>query len=166
MHVNNYGGEGGARLSKVLVDDGFGLGSIIIIFWMIMLSLKLLTNSRVGKFKTLNFTIKCLIAIVTLSLILGLLTIGLDFPFNPGGAHGRFVNQVIIDYIGWAGAALLSLFMLVLFVVICLNDLIQWIIRKKRQHDTRKAALRAEEEAEAAVAGSWKRLRSANGPRR
>lgn len=150
----------------MLVDDGFGLGSIIIIFWMIMLSLKLLTNSRVGKFKTLNFTIKCLIAIVTLSLILGLLTIGLDFPFNPGGAHGRFVNQVIIDYIGWAGAALLSLFMLVLFVVICLNDLIQWIIRKKRQHDTRKAALRAEEEAEAAVAGSWKRLRSANGPRR
>lgn len=150
VHVNNYGGEGGARLSKVLVDDGFGLGSIIIIFWMIMLSLKLLTNSRVGKFKTLNFTIKCLIAIVTLSLILGLLTIGLDFPFNPGGAHGRFVNQVIIDYIGWAGAALLSLFMLVLFVVICLNDLIQWIIRKKRQHDTRKAALRAEEEAEAA----------------
>lgn len=150
VHVDNYGGEGGARLSQILIDDGFGFGSLVIIFWLFMVSLKLLTNSRLGRFKTLNFTIKCLIALITVSLIIGLLTIGLDVPFNLGGAHGRYVNQAIIDFIGWAGAALLCIFMLVLFVTICLRDVVKWCIRKKRQRDAVRAARRAEMEAEQA----------------
>lgn len=150
VHVDNYGGEGGARLSKILIDDGFGLGSIIIIFWLMMVSLKLLANSRLGRFKTLNFTIKCMIALITASLIIGLLTIGLDVPFNLGGAHGRYVNQAIIDFIGWAGAVLLCVFMLAVFVIICMRDVVKWIIRKKRERDAVRAARRAEIEAEQA----------------
>ncbi len=149
-HVTNYGGEGGARLSEILIDEGFGIGSVVIIFWMVMVSLKLLTNNKFGHFRTLNFTIKCLIALITVSLIVGLLTIGLDVPFNLGGAHGRYVNQAIIDFIGWAGAALLCLFMLTLFVAICLNDVIRWIIKKKKERDAVKAELRAQKEAELA----------------
>lgn len=149
-HVDNYGGEGGARLSEILIDDGFGFGSLVIIFWLMMVSLKLLTNSRLGRFKTLNFTIKCLIALITVSLIIGLLTIGLDVPFNLGGAHGRYVNQAIIDFIGWAGAALLCVFMLAMFVIICMRDVVKWIIRKKRERDAVRSARRAEIEAEQA----------------
>lgn len=148
VHVDNYGGEGGARLSQILIDDGFGFGSLVIIFWLLMVSLKMLTNSRLGRFRTLNFTIKCLIALITISLIIGLLTIGLDVPFNLGGAHGRYVNQAIIDFIGWAGAALLCIFMLVMFVTICLRDVVKWCIKKKRQRDAVRAARRAEMEAE------------------
>lgn len=147
-HVSNIGGEGGARLSQLLVNDTFGLGSVIIAFWLLMISLKLLTNSHVGKFKTVNFTIKCIVALLTTSLIIGLVTIGLDLPFNLGGAHGRFVNQEIIDFIGWIGAAILSIFMLALFVAICLNDVVKWLIKKKHERDARKAELAAIREQE------------------
>lgn len=146
----NYGGEGGARLSELLVNEGFGIGAFIIIFWLIALSLKLLTKAKAIRFKTINFTIKCLIALITVSLIIGLLTIGLDVPFNLGGAHGRYVNQLIIDYIGWGGAILLCLFMVTLFIGICLNDFVQWIIRKRKARAAilaEKRALREEEEA-------------------
>lgn len=149
-HVKNNGGEGGARLSEIIIDEGFGLASVVIVFWLVMISLKMLTNGKTGHFKTVNFTIKSLIALITVSLIIGLITIGLDVPFNLGGAHGRYVNQAIIDYIGYAGAALLSLFMLILFVMICLNDIVRWIIKKKRQHDARLAEKRALQEAEQA----------------
>jgi S-DNA-T family DNA segregation ATPase FtsK/SpoIIIE len=147
--VSNLGGEGGARLAKTLVNDTFGVGSVIIVFWLFMISMKLITNSHFGKFKVINFTIKCIVALVTTSLIVGLLTIGLDLPFNLGGAHGRFVNQEIIDFIGWIGAAILSIFMLAVFVGICLNDVVKWVLKKKHERDLRKAeeaALREEEE--------------------
>ncbi len=146
--VHNLGGEAGARLTNLLVNESFGIASLVIVFWMVMLALKLLTNSRFVRFKTINFTIKCLIALITTSLIIGLLTIGFDTPFNLGGAHGRYINQLIIDFIGWAGAGLLSLFMLILFVMICLNDIVQWFLRKKKERNQRRAAEEAQRQAE------------------
>lgn len=166
VHVDNYGGEGGARLSQILIDDGFGFGSLVIIFWLLMVSLKMLTNSRLGRFRTLNFTIKCLIALITISLIIGLLTIGLDVPFNLGGAHGRYVNQAIIDFIGWAGAALLCIFMLVMFVTICLRDVVKWCIKKNASAmpSVRPAAPRWRPSMPASA--RWRRCRPARWPRR
>jgi S-DNA-T family DNA segregation ATPase FtsK/SpoIIIE len=147
--IVNPTGEGGARISSVLVSDGFGLGAIVIVFWLVMVGLKLLTNSRKPRFKVVNFTIKCLIALITISLIIGLCTISLDAPFNLGGNHGRYVNQFIIDFIGWVGAVLLCVFMIAIFIGICLNDVVQWCLRKKRERDAikaRKAELKALEE--------------------
>jgi len=56
--IVNPTGEGGARISSVLVSDGFGLGAVVIVFWLVMVGLKLLTNSRKPRFKIVNFTIK------------------------------------------------------------------------------------------------------------
>lgn len=146
-NIHNLGGEGGARLSELLVNDAFGVSSLVIAFWLMMVGLKLVTNSRLGKFKTVNFTSKCIVALLTFSLIVGLLTIGIDTSFNLGGNYGRFVNQEIIDFIGWIGAAILSIFMLSLFVGICMSDVVKWFVKKKHERDARRAAeLEAEEE--------------------
>lgn len=145
QNIANAAGEGGARISEFLINECFGLGSAVIILWLIAMSMKLLTG--VPKFKSVNFTIKALVALITVSLIIGLMTIGLHSPANWGGYHGRYVNEFIISFFGWTGAVILCLFLISCFVVICLRDFINWIIRIKRRHDEKK---RIEEEKRAA----------------
>lgn len=129
--VGNSGGEGGARLSELLINESFGLGSFVLIVWMIAISLKLLSGRP--RFKTVNFTIKCLVALITVSLIIGLLTISLDSGVNWGGYHGRYVNEFVVGFAGWSGAVILCLVLVATFFVICLRDFVNWILRKRAQ---------------------------------
>ncbi len=143
--VGNAGGEGGARLSELLINESFGVGSFVVILWLIAISLKLLAGKP--RFKTVNFTIKCLVALITLSLIVGLLTIGFNSGVNWGGYHGRYVNEFIVKFIGWSGAWILCLALVATFFVICLRDFVNWILRKKAQLDEKRrqaAELKAE----------------------
>lgn len=150
-NIANPGGEGGARLAEMVINQGFGIGSLVIILWLGAICLKLLIGRP--KFKTLDFTIKCFVGLITLSLVIGLLTYTLQTSVNWGGYHGTYVNEFIINFIGPLGAILLSVFMIALFVIICLNDLIKWIIKvrkiraeKRRIEEEEKATRLAKEE--------------------
>lgn len=148
--VANKGGEGGARLSEFFINGGFGLGAFVLIIWLTCISLKLLINKP--RFKTLDFTIKCLIGFVTLSLIIGLFTIGSNTTINWGGYHGRYVNEWIIGFLGWWGAVVLCMVMVAIFVVICMRDVIKWILAKKAILDEKRRIImekRAREKAKA-----------------
>lgn len=134
--VGNAGGEGGARLSEFLINEGFGLGSFVIIIWLIGMTLKLLVGQP--KFKSVDFTIKCMVALITVSLIVGLATIAVSTSVNWGGYHGRYVNEFIIHFVGWTGAGLLCIFLVALFVVICLRDLVNWIMKLKYKRDEKR----------------------------
>ena len=135
--IDNPAGEGGARLSELLINQSFGLASGVIIVWLVALALK---SFGVLRFKTVNFTIKCLVALITTSLIIGLLTIALDSSFYWGGVHGYLINERIIHYIGWLGAAMLSLLLLVVFFVICLYDIYKYFRRlAQRRREAREA---------------------------
>lgn len=145
--IGNAAGEGGARLSEFLINESFGLGSLVIIVWLICLSLKLLIGRP--KFKSVNFTVKCIVALITVSLIIGLLTLGFNSPVNWGGYHGRYVNEFLIHFLGWTGAVILCLLSLAIFIVICLRDVVNWVIRKKNEIMERRrvaAELKAERE--------------------
>lgn len=142
--VANPGGEGGARLSEFLINEGFGIGSMVIIIWLGALSLKLLIGRP--RFRTLDFTIKCLVALITVSLIIGLVTYSMHTSVNWGGYHGTYVNEFIISFIGGIGAVLLSIFMIAVFVVICMRDLVNWIIRVRKVR-AEKRRIEAEERA-------------------
>lgn len=143
--ANNAGGEGGARISEFLINECFGLGSLVIVVWFVAMSLKMLIGRP--RFKSVNFTIKCIIALLTVSLIIGLITIGAHSQVNWGGYHGRYVNEFIIGFVGWTGAVLLSMFMVAVFVMICLRDLIIWLRGIYLKRKARKQAM-AEERAE------------------
>lgn len=151
-HISNSGGEGGARISEFLINECFGLGSFVIIFWLCAMALKLLVGRP--RFKSVDFTIKSTVALITVSLIVGLLTISMHTSVNWGGYHGRYVNEFVIHFLGGIGAVILCLFFICLFVVICLRDLINWIIRMRRKYAERrriaaeKEALRLERERE------------------
>lgn len=145
--VNNAGGEGGARLSELLINESFGLGSFVIIIWLGAIALKLLCGKP--HFKTVNFTIKCIVALITISLIVGLLTISFAHGVNWGGYHGRYVNEFIIGFVGWTGAVILCLALVAIFFVICLRDFVNWILRKRAEIMEKRrvaAELKAERE--------------------
>lgn len=145
--VNNSGGEGGARLSEILINESFGLGSFVIILWIGAIALKLLCGWP--KFKTVNYTIKCIVALITVSLIIGLLTLSFNSVVNWGGYHGRYVNEFIIGFFGWTGAVILCLALVATFFVICLRDFVNWILRKRAELAEKRriaAELKAERE--------------------
>lgn len=150
--IANAAGEGGARLAEFLINECFGLGSLVIVLWLGAMALKLLVGKP--RFKSVDFTIKSLVALVTVSLIIGLVTIGLLSPVNWGGYHGRYVNEFIIHFLGWTGAVILCIFLIACFFVICLRDFINWIIRLKRKRDEKrkieeeKKAIRLQRERE------------------
>lgn len=144
--VANAGGEGGARLSEFFINAGFGLSAFVLVIWLTCVALKLLTGRP--KIRILDFTLKCLIGFIALSLIIGLITIGSNTAVNWGGYHGRYVNEWIIGFFGWWGAVILSLVMASLFVVICMRDVIIWILSKKRAFDERRRQRREELERE------------------
>ena len=148
--IANKAGEGGARISEFLINECFGLGSFVIIFWLAAMTMKQLAGKP--KFKSVDFTIKSLVALITVSLIVGLLTISLHSPVNWGGYHGRYVNEFVIHFLGLTGAVILCIFMLSAFVVICMRDFINWVIRmrnnyleKKRKREEKLALQRKRE---------------------
>lgn len=140
VQVENPAGEGGARLSELLINESFGLASGIIILWLFALSLKCFGAL---KFRTVNFTIKCMVALITTSLIVGLLNNALESHFMWGGAHGYFVNERVIHYVGWVGAVLLCIFLCAVFFIICLFDIYKYF---KRIADRRRKEKEAKEE--------------------
>lgn len=143
--VGNDAGKGGAWITEMLINQGFGVGALVIVVWLVCLSLKLLIGYP--KFRTLDFTIKSLIAFISLSVVVGMLSIGLDTEVNWGGFHGRYINEIIYQYIGWSGAMILSVVLVAIFIVICLRDAIKWILKKKHAYDEKR---RMQREAEAA----------------
>lgn len=143
--VANAAGEGGARLSEFLINEFFGVGSFVIIVWLFAIGLRLISGKP--RFKTVNFTIKCLVALITLSLIVGLFTLGLQTSVNWGGYHGRYVNEFIIHFLGWSGAVILCIFMVCCFVGICLRDIVKWLLKKKAQFAEKRRIRREEDEA-------------------
>ncbi|MDE6696944.1 MAG: DNA translocase FtsK [Muribaculaceae bacterium] len=149
--VGNDAGEGGARITELLFNQGFGVGSFVVVVWLLCISMKLLIGYP--KFRILDFTLKSLIAFITLSVVIGMLSLGLDTDVNWGGYHGRYINEIIYHYIGWSGAIIISIVLVAIFVVICLRDAIKWILKKKRAYDEkrrmmREAQLEAEEKEE------------------
>ncbi|MDE6018019.1 MAG: DNA translocase FtsK [Muribaculaceae bacterium] len=144
LQVDNYAGVGGAHFTELLFNQGFGVGAFVIVVWLILMSMRLLIGKP--KFKILDFTIKSLIAFITLSVVVGMLSIGLDTDVNWGGFHGRYVNEIIYRYIGWSGAIIISIVLVAIFVVICLRDAIKWIIKKKRAYDEKRKQFKEVEE--------------------
>lgn len=138
--VENSGGEGGARVSDFLINGCFGVGAFVIIVWLFVLSMKLLVGKP--RFKTVDFTIKSLVALISISVFGGVLTVATGSIYNWGGAHGRVVNEFIIGYLGWPGAIILCVFLLGVFVMLCLNDLIKWFVKLRKRKIAEKEAER------------------------
>ena len=135
-NVKNIGGEGGARLAQYLINDCFGLSSIVLIIWLFVISIK--SFYRKIKIKVLDFTLKSAISLVVVSLIVGFFTINLTSHFNWGGYHGKIINEFIHNFIGQTGAIILCLLLIGIFVILCLSDIIKWLYKIQKFKEQRR----------------------------
>lgn len=127
--IENISGPVGAKTSHHLFVEGLGVGSIVLIVYLAILGLALL---GVKKIKFWSLTFRSLLIAITLSIVLGLLTLGSDTSMPIGGYHGRDINRILIPYIGMIGTVFVSVLLVAIVAALYLTQLIS-IYNKSRE---------------------------------
>lgn len=151
--VSNIGGPLGAWLSETLISRSFGLGAIVIIIYSIILGLSL-TGTRHTKFFPLTF--KSLIALISMSVVLGMVTYSMPSVMFWGGEHGYYINHLLYQSTGIFGMIGVSVILVSAVVLIFFTQLarfFRWIgghisaarARREKRRMERLAAKEAEE---------------------
>jgi len=143
--VHNAGGAVGAKLAHIMMVDGLGIGSSVIVVYTAVLALALFGLVRC---KFWAFTFKCLFTAISLSIIVGLFAYNADTAFNWGGNHGHYVNQWLFHVSDALGAYAVSIILIGLLCVMYLTQLRSFYINVSGKMSKARAAM-----AEAAAKG-------------
>lgn len=139
--VENIAGPVGARASHHLFVEGLGLGSVVLIIYMVILGLGLLGMKKINFW---SLTFKSLIFAITISFVLGLLSVNSSADIPPGGYHGRYINILLISRVGWIGAFIVSCMLVAVLVTIYITELTRFyqksrekirLVQAKKIHD-------------------------------
>ncbi|MDE7385677.1 MAG: DNA translocase FtsK 4TM domain-containing protein [Muribaculaceae bacterium] len=127
--VENIAGPMGATTAHMLMTHGLGIGSLVLVVYLIILGLTLIGSKKNTHFWSL--TLKCLVTAIGASMIAGIIDLymNLESVFPYGGVHGRFINLWLIARIEWVGAVCVSLFLAALLTYIYINDLLKFSSR-------------------------------------
>ncbi|MDO4320749.1 MAG: DNA translocase FtsK [Bacteroidales bacterium] len=118
--VETAGGPAGSKLAHLLLVDGLGLGSLVMVVYTGVLGLSLFGLMRC---RFWAFTFRCLFTAISLSIILGLFTYNFESTINWGGNHGHYVNQWMYHVSDAVGAYALSVMLIGLLTVMYINQI-------------------------------------------
>ena len=138
--IRNDGGPFGASIADALFNRGFGIGSFFLIYLVAVVGLRLLGKYRMRMSST--FVIS-LVATVTVSSVVGLVTLESDFFFPLGGYHGKYLNEFIISVAGIYGAVFLNIFLISILAALCINSL-KKVYHRFNEFARKRNALQAE----------------------
>lgn len=145
--VKNLGGPVGAFIANTLFNDWLGLGSFVLIAYVLLIGLSLI------KVKHCNFwslTFKTLVLSITISIVVGFFTLGVSNAFPWGGYHGLTINNYLISNLGFIGALITSILLICIVCFIYLNDLARVYRAYRHQVELRRERRRLENEAKEA----------------
>lgn len=115
--IDNWTGAGGAYIAERLVNEGFGLFSALIPFFLIYIGLRIMRVSNFPFLKALFITAFGLIGgSVSSAFILDRI-----FPHSHvkwGGEHGIQIERILESSVGWPGIILLILLFITIIVVV------------------------------------------------
>lgn len=115
--VDNWTGAGGAYIAEVLVNEWFGIFSVLLPIFIIYIGLRMMKVSDFPFLKALFITAFGLIGgSVTSAFILDRLFPGSHVKW--GGTHGLQIERILESSVGWPGVVLIILLLLVITVVI------------------------------------------------
>lgn len=155
--IKNSGGGQGAKLSYLMINNGFGIASVFIIVFVFVSSLKLM---RLGNIKLRKWLISCFILTLWFSLFLGYTFYDLykDSFFYLGGKHGYLLSSWLVTQIGAAGFYLLIAAVMICYLIYINAETIGFIRnmmslkyvrkRKKEEKSDEKDSTNNEETAE------------------
>ncbi len=142
--VSNVAGPAGAWIGKLLLTDTLGIGSLVVIYYMVMVGLKLVGAVKV---RLLPLTLKCLILAISASIIVGLVTFAFAGPIAYGGFHGFYINRWLIEMGSPIGAICVSIALLALVIIIFMTQISRAIARLRDYNAARRARAAARREA-------------------
>lgn len=127
--ISNWGGMLGARVSYSLVNDCFGIASVIIPVFLVMVSLRLMKIGRVRLWKWFaNFAFLIIWFSVALQYFIPDSVLN-DLFFIPGGRHGRYVCDVLMSNLGKPGAFFVLLVAAVIYFIYLSDETVRMIKR-------------------------------------
>lgn len=134
--VDNASGRGGAVVAKFLINDCFGWASVLMIPAVVLVGFRLM---RLFAFRLGKWLVYAFFAMIWFSLFFALVfgeLLAASY-VSPGGAHGEYMNALLIDNVGVVGLVLLLVVSLLLFMIYVSRNTIEWIKRlfTLRRHD-------------------------------
>ncbi|WP_287211514.1 DNA translocase FtsK [Muribaculum sp.] len=142
--VENAGGPLGASIGHNMFSYGFGVGSFVIIYYFFALGWKLLHRRR---FNFLGMTLRCLIIMISASIVVGYATYGFRSWIYWGGVHGYEVCHYLFAVAGVAGPLVVSCILIGLIVSIYLNYIRLAIVKYRRIRIAHRLKVQAQKEA-------------------
>lgn len=137
-HAANYGGKIGAYLSYYFMNSCFGLPSLFIPIFTLLVGVKLMGAYRVRLWKWfLNFSIIMIWGSVFLSLITDWLPGKFinHFSFDLGGGHGDYIKLVLTDNLGAMGAWIVAIATAVLYLMYLSSETVNMVRRIMNPQD-------------------------------
>ena len=144
VQVENAAGPLGARLGNNMISEGFGVGSLVIIYYLFALGWRLLHRKR---FNFIGMTLRCLIIMLTASIVVGYATYGMHSWVYWGGIHGYEVCKYLFATAGPVGPLVVSAILIGLIVAIYLNNIRLAYVRYRRMRIAHKLKVQARREA-------------------
>ncbi len=116
LGVDNWTGAGGAFIAQALINDWFGIFSLLIPLFITLFGLRWMKVWQGSLTKSFIFiSLIIIFGSITSSFILGKL-----FPtsfINWGGVHGNTIESILENSIGWPGIILLIILFAIILVV-------------------------------------------------
>ena len=127
--ISNLGGPLGAWLAEHIVSQWLGLGTFVLIFWLVLCSLSVL---GIRKMRFWSATFRCLLLAIAISIVAGFITYNANMPFYWGGFHGWLFNREALALAGYPGAIAASALITILVCLVFGHDLVKmWQFSKK-----------------------------------
>lgn len=149
-HAANYGGRLGAYISNYFMDMCFGLFSLLIPIFTLLVGVKLVGNYHIRLWKWfLNFSIIMIWGSVFLSLVTDILPTRITnfFSFRLGGGHGDFVKNYLTNNLGSFGAWIVVLATAVFYLMYLTSETVNVVRRMMHPQDFIKDKLPSKDNA-------------------
>ena len=131
--VKNVGGSIGAATAEFFIKNGVGYAAFIIVLWCFVIGMRIMRRHRTNFYA---YTFTSLYSILTFSMVVSACTFFAKFSFfRPGGDLGYYVNKWLYGLVGLPGMIAVNLILLVLWVLICYQlivDVINTIKKVKK----------------------------------
>ena len=137
-HAANYGGKLGAILSNYFMDTCFGIFSLLIPVFTLLVGIKWVAGYHIRLWKWfLNFSIIMIWGSVFLSLITDVLPCKAInfFSFRLGGGHGDFVKNFLANNLGSLGAWIVVLATAVFYLMYLTSETVTVVRRMMHPQD-------------------------------
>ena len=146
VQVQNIAGKGGAYLSELFINMGFGFPSFFFIVIFLVAALNLFGWRGIKFFKTLLFSSLWMIW-ASISIALAVTVSSGDQFLYVGGMYGFILSSLLSSLLGAFGASLIMIFALFVLLIVTFKQFVPWLtsLFAQKEKDPAIAANAADE---------------------